>query len=110
MAGEAEYVREFEGKARIGKVLSGMEQLTLRPEDLSSPVAIQMAMARILEAAMRIVESGGPKPRYIAEVRFTDDMGNPVVFAVDLGEQIPPFSSDRVKAVVRVELYDVEED
>ncbi|MCE4600674.1 MAG: hypothetical protein F7C38_03830 [Desulfurococcales archaeon] len=107
---ESEVKKEYYGKARIGKVMSGMQSIVLKPEDLSSPVAFQMALSRIMEAAMKIAESGGPRPRYVAEVRFTDDLGNNVVFAVDLGENVPPFSSDRVRARVVVELYDVEEE
>jgi len=110
VSGEPDYEKEFSGSARIGKVMSGMEQIVLKPEDLSSPVAFQMALSRIMEAAMKIAETGGPKPRYIAEVRFVDDLGNSVVFAVDLGEQVPPFSKDKVKARIIVELFDVEED
>lgn len=105
----AEFTRAFDGKARIGKIMSGMQSMVLKPEDLTSPVAFQMALSRIMEAAMKVVESGGPKPRYVAEIRFTDDLGNNVVFAVDLGEKIPPFSSERVKARITVELFDVEE-
>lgn len=107
---EPEFERSFNGKARIGKVMGGMQSIVLKPEDLSSPVAFQMALSRIMEAAMKMVESGGPKPRYVAEIRFTDDLGNNVVFAVDLGEQIPPFSSENVKARIKVELFDVEEE
>jgi len=101
--------KEFEGKARIGKVMKNIASISLRPEDFSSPVALQMAFSRIYEAIMKIMEEGGPRPSYVAEVRFTDDLGNPVVFAVDLGEEIPPFSSDRVKARIIVVLYEDEE-
>ena len=100
----------FEGNAKIGKVLKNIATVSLRPEDFSSPVALQMAFSRIYEAMMKIVEEGGPKPTYVAEVRFTDDLGNSVVFAVDLGEELPPFSKDRVKARIKVELYEEEED
>ena len=108
-AEESVYEKEFTGKGRIGKVMSGVEVLTLKPEDLSSPIALQMALSRILEAAMKIAESGGPKPRYVAEIRFVDDLGNAVSFAVDLGETMPPFSSNKVKARIIVELYDEED-
>jgi len=107
---EPAFEKVFYGKARIGKVLSGMEALTLKPEDFSSPIALQMALTRMLEATMRIVESGGPKPRYVAEIRFVDDLGNNVVFAVDLGESLPPFSSEKVKARIKVELFSDEEE
>lgn len=107
---EAEFEKTFEGKARIGKIMGGMQSMVLKPEDLSSPVAFQMALSRIMEAAVKMVESGGPRPRYVAEVKFTDDLGNPVVLAVDLGEQVPPFSSERIKARVTVDLFDVEEE
>ena len=99
----------FEGNARIGEVVQGLQAIQLRPEDLSSPVALQMAISRIYEAVMKAFE-GGFKKRYVAEVRFTDSLGNPVVVAVDLGDSPPPFSKDRVKARVVIEIYEDEED
>lgn len=98
--------RDFEGQARIGKVMKDFLRLSLKPEDFSSPVALQMAISRLYEGMMRMMEEGGPRPTYVAEVRFTDDMGNPVVIAVDLGSETPPFSSDRVRARIRIELYE----
>lgn len=113
MTGEEKFrglSKEYEGRARIGRVMRNLMTLTLRPEDFSSPVSLQMAISRIYESMMKVFESGGPKPGYVAEVRFKDDMGNNVVFAVDLGGSTPPFSRDRVKARVIVELYEEEED
>ncbi len=101
--------REFSGNARIGRVMKNLTTVTLKPEDLSSPVAFQMALSRIYESLVKMFESGGPKPTYIAEVRFTDDLGNRVVFAVDLGETPPPFSKDRIRARIVVEFYEDEE-
>jgi len=98
--------REFEGSAKIGKIMKNLATVTLKPEDLSSPVAFQMALSRIYESIMKVFESGGPKPTYIAEVRFTDDLGNNVVIAIDLGESPPPFSKDQVKAKVIVQVYE----
>ncbi len=97
----------FEGEARVGEVLSGLQAIQLRPEDFSSPVALQMALSRIYEAVMKAFQEGLRK-RYVAEVRFRDSLGNQVVFAVDLGESPPPFSKDRVKARVVVEIYEEE--
>ncbi len=101
--------KEFEGTARIGRVMKNIASISLKPEDFSSPVALQMAFSRIYEALMKVMEEGGSKPTYVAEIRFTDDLGNQVVFAVDLGEELPPFSRDRVKARVIVELYEEED-
>jgi hypothetical protein len=98
----------FEGEARVGEVMQGLQAIQLRPEDFSSPVALQMALSRIYEAVLKAFESG-PKKRYVAEIRFTDSLGNPVVFAVDLGETPPPFSKDRVKARIIVEIFEEEE-
>nr|WP_232502293.1 hypothetical protein [Aeropyrum camini] len=98
--------KDFEGEARIGRVVKDFLRLSLKPEDFSSPVALQMAISRLYEGMMRMMERGGPQPTYVAEVRFTDDMGNPVVIAVELGPETPPFSRDRVKARIRVELYE----
>ncbi|BEP18172.1 hypothetical protein PYJP_15240 [Pyrofollis japonicus] len=98
----------FEGDARVGEIMQGIQAIQLRPEDLSSPIALQMALSRMYEAVMKMLESG-PKKRYIAEVRFTDSLGNQVSFAVDLGEAPPPFSKDKVKARIIVEIYEEEE-
>jgi len=101
--------KEFQGQARIGKAMREFVRFTLKPEDFQSPVALQMALARIYEGLMRMMEEGGPKPTYIAEVRFRDDLGNPVVIAVDLGSETPPLAGDRVKARIIIELYEDEE-
>ena len=106
---EAKRLAIFEGEARVGEVIQGLQAIQLRPEDFSSPVALQMAISRIYEALMKAFESG-PRKRYVAEVRFTDSLGNPVVIAVDLGETPPPFAKDRVKARVVIELYEEEEE
>ncbi len=111
MSEEAEQPRRlavFEGEARVGQVISGLQALQLRPEDFTSPVALQMALTRIYEAVMKAFQEGFRK-RYVAEVRFRDSMGNQVVFAVDLGESPPPFSTDRVRARIVVELYEEEQ-
>jgi hypothetical protein len=102
--------KEYEGEAKIGKVMKNIATITLKPEDLASPVSLQMAFTRIYESIMRMIEEGGPRATYVAEVRFTDDLGNPVVIAVDLGEELPPFSSSKVKARVRVELFEEEQE
>lgn len=103
---ETKVVKSFEGEARIGKVLKNFTQISLRPEDLSSPLAFQMAFTRIYESIIKIMEQGGPKPTYIAEIKFVDDLGNTIVVGVDLGDELPPFSKDRVKARVIIELYE----
>jgi len=99
-------LKSFEGEAKIGKVLRNIASITLKPEDFSSPVSLQMAISRIYESMIKMMEEGGPKPRYVAEVRFSDDLGNPIVIALDLGEEMPPFSRDRVKARVAIELFE----
>jgi len=97
----------FEGEAKIGTVFAGMQEVRLRPEDFASPISLQMAISRIYEAVMKAFEEG-MKKKYVAEIRFTDSLGNPVVFAVDLGETMPPFSREKVKARVIVEIYEEE--
>jgi hypothetical protein len=98
--------RVYEGSARVGRIVKNFATVTLKPEDFSSPVAFQMAISRIYESMIKMFESGGPKPTYVAEVRFTDDLGNSVVFAVDLGSTTPPFSGEKVKARIYVEIYE----
>ena len=108
MAEEKGVSRQYEGTAKVGKIMKNIATITLKPEDFSSPLSLQMALSRIYESVMKMFEAGGPKPSYVAEVRFTDDLGNTVVFAVDLGEEIPPFSKDKVKDRIIVELYEEE--
>jgi len=98
--------RVFEGSARVGRVMKNIAMVSLRPEDFSSPLAFQMAMSRIYESIMKMFEEGGPKQIYVAEVKFSDDMGNQVTLAIELGETPPPLSRDKVRAKVIVEIYD----
>jgi len=99
--------RIFTGEAKIGEVVGGFQMINLSPEDLSSPVRLQMALTRIYEGLMKSLAEG-PKKKYMAEVRFKDDTGRLVIVAVDLGEAAPPFSKDTVKANVIIELYEEE--
>lgn len=95
----------FEGSARIGEVMSTFKSITLRPEDFSSPIALQMALTRIYDTIMKsIMET--PRKAFVAEIRFTDSMGNTVVFAADLGESPPPLPGTKVKARITVELFE----
>lgn len=95
----------FNGTAKVGEVIPQFSQVSLTAQDMSSPVSMQMAMSRIYEALTKATESGAKK-KFLAEVRFMDSMGNPVVLALDLGERMPPFTSKEVKARVLVELYE----
>jgi len=109
MVEEPQVKKDYVGEAKIGRVMKNIATISLKPEDFSSPISLQMAFSRIYEAMMRMVEEGGPRPSYVAEVKFTDDLGNQVVFAVDLGENVPPFSKEKVKARIVVELYEEED-
>ncbi|MEM3365548.1 MAG: hypothetical protein QXM93_03905, partial [Candidatus Methanomethyliaceae archaeon] len=66
---------------------------------------LQMAISRIYEAMTKAIASG-PKKKYVAEVRFTDSLGNPVVLALDLGERMPPFTNKEVRARILIELFE----
>jgi len=104
--GEEAHVRiVFEGVARIGEVMSTFKSIALRPEDFTSPVALQMALTRIYDTILRSLTET-PKKAFVAEVRFTDSMGNIVVFAADLGESPPPLPGTKVKARIIVELLE----
>ncbi|MDM7275222.1 MAG: hypothetical protein P3X22_003755 [Thermoprotei archaeon] len=109
MEREKGLTKVYEGSARVGRVAKNLVSVTLKPEDFSSPIAFQMAISRIYESMIKMIESGGPKQSYVAEIRFTDDLGNNVVFGVDLGDNIPPFSSDKVKARILVEIFEEED-
>jgi len=102
---EAKTIGIFNGTAKVGEILAGFTQLALTPQDMTSPVALQMAISRIYEAMTKAVASG-PKKKYVAEVKFTDSMGNQVVLALDLGEQMPPFMNKEVKARILIELFE----
>ncbi len=105
---EKKRIAIFTGNARIGEVLGELSTIQLRPEDFSSPIALQMAISRIYNALLKSLEKGFKK-KYVAEVKFTDALGNTVVFAIDLGEEPPPFSSNNVKARILVEIYEGED-
>lgn len=99
----------YEGEAKIGEVMKGLTAIQLRPEDFASPVSFQMAFTRIYEGIMKAMQEG-PKKKYMAEIRFTDALGQTIVFAVDLGETPPPFSKSKVKARIVVEIFEDETD
>ena len=99
-------IKTFRGEGRIGKAMKNLAMITLRPEDFSSPVAFQMAISRLYDSLMKMMQSGGPEQTYVAEVRFTDDLGNQVSFAVDLGKSMPLVQSDKVKVEVIVKIYE----
>lgn len=103
--GEALVRIVFEGSARIGQVMSTFKGVALRPEDFSSPVALQMALTRIYDTIMRSL-SESPRKAFLAEVRFTDSMGNTVVFAADLGESPPPVPGERARVRITVEFLE----
>ncbi|AFH43035.1 hypothetical protein IOK49_04910 [Fervidicoccus fontis] len=100
---------EFEGKAKVGEMLGGLANIQLKPEDFSSPIALQMAISRMYEGILKAFEEG-PKKKYIAEVRFTDSLGNQVSIGIDLGENPPPFSKQEVKARIIIELFEENEE
>ncbi len=100
------YEKWLEGEARVGKVLAGIEKLMLRPEDLQSEASLQMALTRIMEAAMKLATEGGFREKYIAEVRLRDDHGRPVTIILDLGESVPPIPREKTKVRVKIEFLE----
>ncbi len=94
----------FLGRARVGEVMEAFKEIRLRPEDFSSPVAMQMALSRIYEALIRSL-SGGLDKSYVAEVVFQDSLGNQVIFAADLGKSPPPISTQSLRVKITVEFY-----
>lgn len=104
---QSAYKVEFEGRARIGEIMGNLVSIQLKPEDLSSPLAFQMALTRIYNEVMNMMREQ-PKLHYVAEVKFNDSMGNPVVIGVDFGDKIPPISKKEVKVKITIEFYDEE--
>jgi len=98
----SEPIAEFSATAKIGQVMGGIQALTLSPQDLSSPVSLQMALTRIMDSLAKLSTSQ-PEKKWIAEVRFTDSLGNPISIAVDLGP-MPPLEATEYRARVKVEL------
>ena len=98
---------EFEGKARIGEIMGNFKTLQLRPEDFSSPLSLQMALSRIYSELMNMLNQR-QEIHYVADVRFTDSMGNPINIGVDFGDKIPPLSKKEVKVKLTIEFYDEE--
>jgi len=97
----------FEGRAKIGEIMGNLISIQLKPEDFSSPLSFQMALTRIYNEVLNMMQQQ-PKMHYVAEVRFNDSMGNPVVIGVDFGDRIPPLSKKDVKVKVIIESYDEE--
>ncbi len=106
---EEAFRREFNGIARIQEAMvdlaKSLAEVKLTPQDLANPVSFQLAFSRLYETIINVIEKGGKKS-FVAEVRFKDSLGNIISFAVDLGENPPPFSTDRVRARIIVELYE----
>jgi|SRR5579875_47619 len=98
---------EFEGKAKIGEIMGVFKAIQLKPEDLSNPLAFQMALSRIYSELMNILNQR-QEMHYVADVTFTDSMGNPISIGVDFGDKIPPLSKKEVKAKITIEFYDEE--
>lgn len=98
----------FLGRARVGEILDMFRVARLRPEDFSSPIALQMALSRIYEALMKSLTSGSEKS-YVAEIVFQDSLGNNVTFAADLGKSPPPISSENLRVRIIVEFYEEEQ-
>lgn len=109
MSDEVKYALSFEGYGEIEKVLlniaKGLAEVRLSPQDFSDPVSFQLAISRMYETLMRVVEEGS-KYSYVAKVKFRDSLGNEVTIAIDLGEELPPFMNKNVKAKITVELYE----
>jgi len=97
----------FEGRAKIGEIMGNLISIQLKPEDFSSPLSFQMALTRIYNEVLNMMQQQ-PKTHYVAEVKFNDSMGNPVVIGVDFGDKIPPLSKKDVKVKVIIEFYDEE--
>ncbi|MCH4815091.1 MAG: hypothetical protein QXY87_04700 [Saccharolobus sp.] len=98
---------EFEGKAKIGEMMGNFKAIQLKPEDFSSPLALQMALSRIYSELMNMMNQR-QELHYVADVKFTDSMGNPVSVGVDFGDKIPPLSKKEVKVKITIEFYDEE--
>ncbi|MEM0015607.1 MAG: hypothetical protein QXQ01_02040 [Saccharolobus sp.] len=98
---------EFEGKGRIGEIMGNFKAVQLKPEDFSSPLSLQMALSRIYSELMNMLNQR-QETHYVADVRFTDSMGNPISIGVDFGDKIPPLSKKEVKVKITIEFYDEE--
>ncbi|MCD6324144.1 MAG: hypothetical protein J7L55_03450 [Desulfurococcales archaeon] len=110
MSEEGTHFRKvFVGEGNIDKIMidiaKGLADARITPQDLTNPVAFQLAFSRLYKALLKSIEEGSGES-YIAEIKFTDDLGNEVVFTVNLGEEVPAFASKRVKARVTVELFE----
>jgi hypothetical protein len=103
-------VVEFSGEARIGRVEFPVFMINLDDlGEMDTPLSIQFALSKLVDKIMESLEKP-PEPKYVAEVRLKDHLNRPVFIAVDLGKSIPPFSKEKVKARVIVEIYEEEEE
>ncbi len=100
---------ELKGEAKVTRLQTPLVPINISPSDLEGPLSMFDMISKIYEAMMKAMNET-PKPRYMAEVKFTDALGTPVVFVIDLGEKFPQLERSRVKARIIVELYEDEED
>ena len=106
---EGDKVRvELKGEAKVARIQAPLVPINISPSDLEGPLSMFDMISKIYEAMMKAM-SEGPKTRYMAEVKFSDALGSPIVFVVDLGDKFPPFEKDKVKARIIIELYEDEE-
>jgi len=61
-----------------------------------------MALTRIMDSIAKL-STTEPKKKWVADIRFTDGMGNQISFAVDLGP-MPPLEEKEYKARIIVQL------
>ena len=102
-------VVEISGEAKIGRLDIPPMVLELGPDDLASPLSFQMALSKLVDKIMDTLEKP-PEPHYFADIRIKDHLNRPISIAIDLGKSIPPFSKDKVKARVIIEIYEEEEE
>ncbi|BCU68344.1 hypothetical protein HS7_17810 [Sulfolobales archaeon HS-7] len=108
MSSQPSFKVEFEAKAKIGEVMGNLVSIQLKPEDFTSPLSLQMALSRIYSEVMKMMQNPEMSKKFLAEVSFTDSLGNTVVAGVDLGTSVPPLSRKEVKAKVTIEIFDEE--
>lgn len=94
---------EFEGTAKI-KQISKLYTDLVGTEELDT-LDITHIFTKILDS-LTSNPSKLEEKVFVAKIGFKDSAGHDVGFVINVGDKTPPFSRDKVRARIVVEIYD----
>ena len=96
---------EFEGAAKIKQISKLYKEFVGAEEPDTLDIA--SILTKLLDNVMSDLSKLEEKT-FVAKIAFKDSVGHEASFTVDIGNKVPPFSRDKVRARVIVEIYDDE--